>query len=529
MAYSVAQYLEKIATIITNTDILLTTKPNEGSYVQLGVEPIQVNISDGDMYHSKTFDKKLDMNKMAHDLGYNKEEFKLFMQRMMTYHECGHVKFTPDKTTYPERNDTMLYCGNFVEDARVESRLSVLYPPAEFRIELMNRILLSNINIADMKVEPGDRLAMAKLSGVLAGYYFYGLTKVEPKSALVKKMIEVEQLMWNNPKITSKQMVENAKAIYDLIPGIEPETLEQDISGMMFGVSDGLEGDLEQVKNAISRHDSESISREMKDIKRVIKAYGLDIGEPDERNMAFEKYVDHKIINRINQQLCRILGAKPSKHDMMDFDGHSLDVESYLEYENNRHDETKMYLNAGKKIKPDFHISVCIDHSGSMGGTKMELAKKSAINFCLACDKVGIKTEIIQFDGGAEMVKYYDQDIRSTEIQNIDACGGTVISNAVKISMEHFIEMKNPDTQKAIILITDGCDGSAVETASYMSRDRNIKAYMIGIEADMNMFVSQMAENGTKLVSFKNLQDMKKMGDVMAIFSTDFVRRNNLG
>lgn len=532
MGYSKAEYLEKIASIITNTDLYLTVD-NDGSYVQLGKAPIKVNISDRDFYQSKTFDRALDIVGLAKSLGYDAEEFKLFIQRMMLYHECGHIKFTPSSVKYPVNDDVMLFCGNFVEDARVESRMATLYPPAGIRIELMNRILLANINIADLKVEKDDKMGMAKLCSVLAGYYFYGLTTVEPKSPVIQKMIDIMKLMWNSPKMTGKHMVQYAKELYDMIPGIVPEQLENDL-GSMTDDGDG-EGDYmkngisnSQMKEAIKNELKSEIMREMKDIKRTIKAYGMDVGERDERDEQFEKYIDKGMIHQMSQQLCRILGAKPSKHDMIDYDGHSLDVESFLEYKNNPYDESKMYLKMGKRVNPDFHISVCIDRSGSMSGTKMELAKKSVINLCLACDKVGIKTEIIQFDGVAEMVKFYDQNIRESEIHNVSARGGTIISTAVDKAMTNFRNV-DTDSKKAIIVVSDGWDGSGQMSAQLVARDKSVGVYMIGIQSDMNGFMQEFAKHGGRMRAFKNLQEMKKMGGVMTNFATDFVRRSNIG
>jgi Mg-chelatase subunit ChlD len=110
-----------------------------------------------------------------------------------------------------------------------------------------------------------------------------------------------------------------------------------------------------------------------------------------------------------------------------------------------------------EKEKPSLAMILVVDKSGSMGGTKMEMAKdaaKAAVELLGPKDKVGV----IAFDGDI----FWIADIQSAankgqildKISAIEAGGGTVMGPPMEAALEAL--QNTPAKLKHVIMLTDG-------------------------------------------------------------------------
>ena len=534
------QYLEMIGRLTTGTPLVVKVGGKKSS-ISLSTNPKTITISDDMEFVNKFFNTQspndsFDVEKMAKEMGFSVEEFKLFVQRMALYHECSHALFTPEFT--PKQLDqTRKVIMNFVEDTRVESKMSTHYPPAKNRILLHNRMLLSRIDLQkaiEMVKQNPDKRNIAMLSMLIAGQYYYNMTDKEPISPAIRRIVEIQEKLWANAKTSfNKHTNKYTDEIYNLIPGLTPEELEQEAENLTNGdeeMDDGEDdgqGQGQKTPDGMSNELAKTISDQMNDFKDDIKAFGIEMKNRDDRNLENFKYYDQTLINQLYQTLKQIMGGKPSKQNTIDYDGHALDMEGVLEFIQNPRHEYKMYEKAGKRERPELYIVFAIDSSGSMGGDKIESAKKGAINLSVACEKLGIKTSILDFATDVKVHKTFEMPLIESDIAQLSACGGTDISCAVmettKMLDKRFI---SPLTRCALIILSDGCDDSAERVGKMLADNRHIQMFMIGIWEDPTRYIVDVRKSGGECYGHQHLTNMGVVGKTMLGFAKDFVRRN---
>lgn len=525
------QYLEKIAKIVAGKQLIVRAEGDK-SCVDLASNPIAITISENTQFVNKQFDNRvaggqsvnIDVGEIAKELGYDVEEFKLFYQRMVLYHEVGHILFTPSKTkTHPDM--AMKMVTNFVEDSRIESKLGFHYPPTRPRIKLMNRMLLDNIDLdkgVEMCIENPTKTNIVLLASAFAGCYYYDLTDTEPASPAVRRMVEVLDELANNPKSSFDKTTNNyAKEIFDLVTGLTPDELANELGNYKAGGGHSGKGKLQA--GGQLRQD---LDEQMTNFSDEIKSYGLEMKNRELRNLNTMKYFNPTLVSHIHQTLKRIIGGKPSKQNVIDFEGISVDIEGLLEFRKNPSREVKMYERAGKKEKPEMYVTLCIDSSGSMNGSQIEMAKKSAINLAYACEKTGIKTCILDFSTDTKIHKTFDQPLIESPIGELTSGGGTIISCAIKESVKLMARDKVSKTAKcAVIVLSDGCDGSAKEVGELLDINSHIHFYMVGIHDNPTQYVIQVREAGGNCYGHVYIQDMSAIMKSMTRFAKDFVRK----
>lgn len=156
---------------------------------------------------------------------------------------------------------------------------------------------------------------------------------------------------------------------------------------------------------------------------------------------------------------------------------------------------------SGKKKIPDLTLMLVIDHSGSMSGSKMELAKEAAarsVELMRAVDTVGV----IAFDTiptwVVEPTKLQNPDTVIGSIMSIQPDGGTDIYPALSQAFDGF-DLDAPG-RKHIILLTDGISPytPAYETLleSLKSNGITLSTVAVGQDSDVN-FLAKLAELGS--------------------------------
>lgn len=533
------QYLEMMGRLTTGMPLIVKVEGNK-SGITLSTKPVTITVSDDQEFVNRFFTSgspsdSFDVEAMAKEMGFSEEEFKLFTQRMCLYHEAGHALFTPEftpKQLDPARKQVL----NFVEDTRIESKLSAHYPPTRNRLTLFNRMLLSRIDLNDaiekVKQNP-DKRNVAMLATTIASQYYYNMTDKEPVSPAIKRMVEITGELWDNPKTTfNKHTQKYTDEIYSLIPGLTIEELQNEAQNLVSGdeqmdeegePQSGPSGnDFDDMKKQLAK----SVTDQMNDFKDDIKSFGIELKNRDDRNLDNVRYYDQTLINQLYQTLKQIMGGKPSKQNIVDYDGHSLDIEGVIEFLQDPRRECKMYEKAGKKERPELYLAFAIDASGSMSGGKIESAKKGAINLALACEKLGIKTCIMDFATDVKVHKDFEQPLIESDIGELMASGGTDISCAVKKTTELLDKRKiSPNTKCALIILSDGCDGTASQVGRLLADNKHIQMYMIGIWDDPERYVIDVRKSGGACYGHEHITDISTVSKVMQNFAKNFVRR----
>lgn len=155
---------------------------------------------------------------------------------------------------------------------------------------------------------------------------------------------------------------------------------------------------------------------------------------------------------------------------------------------------------SGKKQIPDLQLMLVIDHSGSMYGTKMELAKEAAartVELLRPVDAVGV----IAFDTMptwvVSPVKLTDKESVIGSIMSIQPDGGTDIYPALASAYDGF-ELEAA-ARKHIILLTDGISPYTPAYESLLqnltSNNITLSTVAVGQDADVN-FLQSLADKG---------------------------------
>lgn len=139
-----------------------------------------------------------------------------------------------------------------------------------------------------------------------------------------------------------------------------------------------------------------------------------------------------------------------------------------------------------------------IDCSGSMRGIKMEDTKRAVIE-CLKQLDVGDKFNIIPFTNyyehmEVESLEYNEENLKKAilYIENLNASGGTEILSPIQFAL------LNRDTDKVIMLFTDGQVGNEKEIINYVSENINkSRLFPFGIDTNVNSaFIKELAKVG---------------------------------
>lgn len=171
-------------------------------------------------------------------------------------------------------------------------------------------------------------------------------------------------------------------------------------------------------------------------------------------------------------------------------------------------------------------VTLCIDSSGSMGGGQIEVAKKAAINLAYACEKTGIKTCIMDFSTDTKIHKTFDGPLLESPIGELTAEGGTIISCAIKEAVKLMARDKiSPTAKCAVIVLSDGCDGTAGEVGELLDTNSHIHFYMVGIHDNPTNYVVEVREAGGNCYGHVYIRDTGMIMKGMTTFAKDFVRR----
>lgn len=153
----------------------------------------------------------------------------------------------------------------------------------------------------------------------------------------------------------------------------------------------------------------------------------------------------------------------------------------------------------GKRQLPELGLILVIDHSGSMSGDKLELAKEAAmrtVELMRDQDTVGV----IAFDDRPTWIvpptKLTNKDEILADIQSINAAGGTDIFPALNQAYQKMLTLESE--RKHIILLTDGQSAGSNNysqlTESMLANKMTLSTVAVGSDSD-TMLLEHLANN----------------------------------
>ena len=139
-----------------------------------------------------------------------------------------------------------------------------------------------------------------------------------------------------------------------------------------------------------------------------------------------------------------------------------------------------------RKSRNNVNVSIVLDKSGSMSGSKMELVKKAIISFIENLSSEDYFS-LVQFDSKAEVVienRQIGNDITDLkkQIQNIRAYGSTNLNSGMIKGYEEAVKKHSKALNSRVILLTDGQTNvgeTAVEKIIINSKKYNKKGIEI--------------------------------------------------
>ncbi|CAF4891547.1 unnamed protein product [Rotaria sp. Silwood1] len=148
---------------------------------------------------------------------------------------------------------------------------------------------------------------------------------------------------------------------------------------------------------------------------------------------------------------------------------------------------------------------VCIvDQSGSMGGQKIALLKKTLIDIV---DQLGeldrlaiisFNTDAIDRSHGLRRMTQQNQQVLKTEINSISSEGGTYIGSGLQMGIDLVVNRQTKNPLAALLVLTDGHDNQEHNYTQIMSTlPEGVQCYTFGYGLDHNaQLLVKLAEQG---------------------------------
>lgn len=259
---------------------------------------------------------------------------------------------------------------------------------------------------------------------------------------------------------------------------------DDDFDGYADGDDDGLAHDVDKLDEEIrEKQASKTVDEELtKELEA--EATGIDYGlahrgmgvhmrrissPSDSYSSAYEKYMASGTIQRTVSEMVRKI--KPLLEDK------KPDMEETGFYSGAKFDATRLVLHDCKYFKqrdvemPEsgIAISILVDQSGSMSGTRIEAAKRAAVILYLFCRECHVPVSVVGHT--ADMTSYGDMDLEmfadfdtpddgdKFRLMDIAAHSNNRDGAAVLFAGEHLL--KRHESKKLLIVISDGAPAAS--------------------------------------------------------------------
>ncbi len=145
-------------------------------------------------------------------------------------------------------------------------------------------------------------------------------------------------------------------------------------------------------------------------------------------------------------------------------------------------------------------LVLLIDNSGSMAGTRLDMAKKGAIS-CLDVLTDQDYAGIITFEDSTRVVQpllpVTNKDLITKKIESISEGGGTMMTAGLKLAYEQMKNLKDTVSNREVILISDGAPGDGgQDVIAQQMGDEGIVLSTINIGSYNDTLLTYLAQLG---------------------------------
>lgn len=213
-----------------------------------------------------------------------------------------------------------------------------------------------------------------------------------------------------------------------------------------------------------------------------------------------------------------------------DYDNYYVDLYINIDSDNTQYTKEDFSIYDMNEKVTDYEIvkdeeqektNICfvMDVSGSMSGTSISDAKKSAINFINSIP-TGTNIGLVSFESSAKQVTKLSAStgLTSKGIDSLGASGGTNISSGLLEGIESF---KGVSGRKIIILMTDGEDSSSSQNQMNDVKQKlaaeGIMVYAVGFGSANDSYLSDIAKAGNG--KYISATDANNLASVYATFN----------
>ena len=298
---------------------------------------------------------------------------------------------------------------------------------------------------------------------------FEELTKAARQSIDEKQRKALEKELSKTLKLRKNKKTGEYEAVPQLSSDKEQRDAERDYQNALEEV-EAAEGE-EAASAERARQELEETLRRMDQERREkIEMQKAGFGEDERDKFLLYQALENSMyanIRNFKQAIERVVPRKKEpRHESGYFSGPKFDRRELVKKAPLGNEQFWQRQVERPTGEPRLFIGLLVDNSGSMGGRKMEEARKTTIFFSKVCRDMGIPFMAASFGDDAKVIKEFKQDfddpnerIKPKLIDATEAVGGsTNMHSGIEVTIESMNKERRrlPDCHGIIFVITDG-------------------------------------------------------------------------
>lgn len=461
-------------------------------------------------------------------------EYRLLLERMALYRECGRLKFPPpDPAGLPEAERLV---RGVLEGRRAEALMSEGFPALASRFRMADRLML----MTAPRPRSREGLSGAARSVLLSALRLdRGLGGCGAEDQVVRRTAQLIAGVGDDPH-RAGAVDDAAREILELIGGeaaratVPAPTLQPSAGTMEEREGPQCESELGGEAPAEGMRDiaiDEETAQAAAEFAKEMTALGIELDPalPLMPGTARSKaLVDQAVMMRTADILRRMRGSMRSYHEVLSDEGYAVDVPSVIQLRAGNLDEHRLYYNY-RRDRTEFDMVICLDRSASMHGERMDHAKGSTATLVRALEMAGIGAAITAYDEVSTMVKPWEGTVERCALGDLEAGGGTSIAQALAVA-NGLLEQrtgggKRDGRRQAIIVVSDGQDYYLERIAAQIAiaRRRGTTVLYIGIGDQCRRFLRIGAEH-FRYDHSVIIDRSEQMGEALTNLARAFIR-----
>jgi len=528
--------LQSYASIIANEQVSL--------FLKVGNQPMGKNTEFGLGFTCTVGDASNPRNLIfiCHEMD-KEENANLILQRAITLHEVGHVKWTDGQqwecATYKHHISIPHEIMNIIEDGRIEIGMSMEYPIAR------DYLIYSNSKL----VFP---MGAQKVTGPMSLKYWmlYHAKKAVGGALPLMDESYIDQVLGAN-KDKAQELIEKAVIAKTETMAIEYTAElckllaqnQQGQSGSEFNPKHKLdfrERDSNQVKPMPSKENFNKVKEEIEKPKGMNSPSsgkdengkrdspkGQNKGKKGQEQKAKElakaaaELLEKEANEQLNSEANESIGGSFTDMGKLELEGKEISLDNSHtqriirvlkslagEGQETARDQRRGLLDSSKlgkiqhtdklfkklstKEKKDLAVTLLVDVSGSMGAladkngksliTKCEAATRLAYALATGLEQANFQCEVIGFDEKVYPIKTFAEKMRYAKSKfKAYALDDTFIANAIKYGAARLAKINHGTKRRIMFIITDGLDHDPKHTKEEIQKAQKAGIVTIGI------------------------------------------------